>query len=65
MLVKISIIIAACSGLHYADVQKKLTEVQSANPGAIVSFRLDKKAQCSNGQVMTGKDAKLLEALGK
>lgn len=65
MLLKISLIVAMCSGVSFQDVQKKMIEVQSHNPGSIVTVRIDKKAACSNGQVLTGKDAKLLEALGK
>lgn len=63
MLLKISLIVAMCSGVNFGDVQKKMAEVQSHNPGAVVSVRIDKKAACLNGQVLTGKDAKLLEAL--
>ena len=65
MLTKISLVIALCSGLNYGDVQKKVHDIQSANPGTVVSVRVDKKAACYNGQVLTGKDAKLLQALGK
>lgn len=63
MLLKISLIVAMCSGVNFGTVQKKLAEVQASNPGAQVSFRIDKKAACANGQVLTGKDAKLFEAL--
>lgn len=65
MLTKISLVIALCSHLGYGDVQKKINQIQSNNPGTVVSVRIDKKAACYNGQVLTGKDAKLLEALGK
>lgn len=65
MLLKISLIVAMCSGVSFSDVQKKMMDVQSRNPGSIVTVRIDKKAACSNGRVLTGKDAKLLEALGK
>lgn len=64
MLLKISLVIAMCSGVNFSTVQNKMLEVQKNNPGAIVSVRIDKKAACMNGQVLTGKDAKLLEALG-
>jgi hypothetical protein len=65
MLVKISLVVALCSGVHFNQVQKRLAEIQSANPGAKVSVRIDKKAACANGQVLTGADAKLLDQLGK
>lgn len=65
MLLKISLIVAMCSGVSFGDVQKKMIETQRNNPGAIVSVRIDKKAACLNGQVLTGKDAKLLQALNK
>lgn len=65
MLVKISLVVALCAGIHYADVQKELTRLQQDNPGAIVKARVDRKAACANGQVLTGADAKLLETLGK
>lgn len=65
MLLKISLVVALCSGVHFDQVQKKLAELTAANPGAKVSVRIDKKAACANGQVLTGSDAKLLEALGK
>lgn len=64
MLMKISLIVALCSGVSFQDVQHRLLQLQQANPGAQVSVRIDKKAACANGQVLTGKDAKLLAALG-
>lgn len=65
MLTKIALVIAMCSGMSFGQVQQKVAEVQKANPGVQVSVRIDKKAACYNGAVLTGKDAKLLEALGK
>ena len=63
MLLKITLVIAACAQMKYGDVQKKLAEVQTRNPGATIALRLDKKAQCSNGLVLTGKEAKLFSEL--
>ena len=63
MLLKISIVVAMCSGIHFGEVQKKMAEVQAANPGATVSVRVDKRAVCSGGLVLSGKDARLMEAL--
>lgn len=65
MLTKITLVIALCSGVHFGDVQKRMTNLMAANPGAQVSVRIDKKAECANGQILTGKDAKLLTELGK
>lgn len=65
MLTKISLVVALCSGLHYGDVQKKIQAIQTQNPGTVVSVRVDKKAACFGNQVLTGRDAKLFEALGK
>lgn len=63
MLIKISIIVALCSGTHYADVTKKMSELRQAYPEAVVTARVDKRAQCADGMVLTGRDAKLLEQL--
>lgn len=65
MLVKISLVVAMCSGVHLDQVQSKLAELRQANPSAVVSMRVDKKAQCYKGQILTGRDAKLLEEIGK
>lgn len=65
MLVKISLVIALCSGVKYADIQKRMSDLISQNPGSQVSVRIDKKAACYDGKVLTGKDAKLIEALGQ
>ena len=65
MILKLSLVIAMCSGVHFADVQKKVSELQKQNPGAIVSYRIDQKAVCANGQILTGKEAKLMQTLGK
>ncbi len=63
MLVKISLIVALCAHPNFNEVQKRMTELQSQNPKAAVSVRIDKKAICSNGMVLTGKDAKLMSEL--
>jgi hypothetical protein len=65
MITKIALVIALCSGVTVDQVEQKLAEMRKANPGVDVSFRLDKKAQCYNGRVLTGKEAKLFQALGK
>lgn len=65
MLTKITLVIALCSGMKFGDVQKRVSDVQRSNPGVQVSVRVDKKAACYQGTVLTGKDAKLLEQLGK
>lgn len=63
MLVKISLIVALCSGAKMENIQSKLAELKAANPNAEVSIRIDKKAACYKGQVLTGKNAKLLQQL--
>lgn len=63
MLTKIVLVVALCSGVKYQTVQTKIAELQAHNPGSTVTLRVDKKAQCLNGQVLTGKDAKILEEL--
>ena len=65
MLLKISLIVAACSGVHYDQVAKELAGLRASYPQAQVSYRIDTKAKCVGSQVLTGRDAKLLEALGK
>lgn len=64
MLTKIVIVVALSCGVKFPDLQKQIQTVQAHNPGAVVSYRIDRKAQCINGQVVTGKDAKAIEALG-
>lgn len=65
MITKLTLVVAMCAGLHYGDVQKKVQELQTQNPGTQVSVRIDKKAACYQGTVLTGKDAKLMQALQK
>lgn len=65
MLTKLTLVVALCAGHTFGDVQKKVQEITRSNPGATVQVRVDKKAACYNGMVLTGKDAKLLEQLGK
>lgn len=65
MLTKITLIVALCSGVSFHDVQKRVHDLQQANPGTVVSVRVDKKAACSGDEILTGKDARLLSQLGK
>lgn len=65
MLTKITLVVALCSGIHASDVQKRMADLMRSNPGSTVSIRIDKKAQCYNGQILTGQQAKFIEALGK
>lgn len=65
MLTKITLVVALCSGVTMEKIQARLVALRGANPGAEVSVRIDKKAQCYQGHVLTGKDARLLEQIGK
>lgn len=65
MLTKIILVIATCANMSVEKVQDRLQEIKAANPGAEVSYRVDTKARCYKGQVLTGKDAKLFDKLGE
>lgn len=63
MLTKIVLVIALCSGVKLETVQSKLVELRKLHPDAAISYRIDTKAQCYKGQVLTGRDAKLADQL--
>jgi hypothetical protein len=65
MLTKIVIVVALSCGVKFPQVQKQVLEMQAKNPGAVVSYQINKKAACVNGNVVLGKDAKAIEALGQ
>lgn len=65
MITKITLVIALCANMTVDKVEQKLAQVRASNPGTEVTFRVDKKAQCYGGRVLTGKEAKLFEQLGK
>lgn len=65
MLTKITLVLALCSGVKFDDVAAKIQSIQKSMPGVQVTTRIDKKAACYKGMILTGKDAKLLSQLGK
>lgn len=65
MLTKIVVVVALCAGNTVQSVQSKLADLRAKHPDATVTYRIDKHAKCVGNQVLTGKDAKLAEALGK
>lgn len=65
MLTKIVIVVALSCGAKFGQVQKRMAEVSAQNPGAVVTYRIDKKAACSNGVPLIGKDAKAIDELGR
>ena len=52
MLVNISLVVALCSGLSMTQIQTKMHALESSNPGAKVSLRLDKKAECNGSEII-------------
>lgn len=65
MLTKIVIVVALSCGVKFPAVQHQVMATQAQNPGAVVSYHIDKKSPCSHGMPVIGKDAKAIEALGQ
>jgi hypothetical protein len=65
MLTKITLIVALCSGAKFDTIQSRLAELRKANPGTVVSVRVDKKARCIGKTILTGPEARLAEQLGE
>lgn len=64
MITKITLVLALCMAPKAADVRSKLAELRNHNPEAIVSLRLDNKARCANG-VLISKSPKEAEILAR